>query len=65
LNKSSSLAATLGVTKFVTIIAMNLIALKYDLDAQQTHQYDMIPRADPYGGAFGFKYILDLAKKYI
>ncbi len=40
LNKSSCLAAGLGVTKFVTVISMNwshfVALLKSDLDVQQT-----------------------------
>jgi hypothetical protein len=41
LNKSSCLAAALGVTQFKTIIAMYfthfVVLLKFDLDVQQTH----------------------------
>ncbi len=41
LNKSSWLAAALGVTNFIAIITMNLVTvvvlLKSDLDLQQTH----------------------------
>jgi len=36
LNKSSSLAATLTVTKFIPILAMNLITLLSCLGVQQT-----------------------------
>ena len=37
LNKSSWLAAALGVTKFITIIAMILVTLKSILDVKQTN----------------------------
>ncbi len=41
LNKSSHSAAALGVTKFIVIIAMNLVTLfvllKSNLDVQQSH----------------------------
>ncbi len=38
LNKSSSLAAAIGVTKFTKIIATNVITLKSDLDVHETTQ---------------------------
>ncbi len=37
LNKISHLAAALSVTKFISMIGMNVVLVKSDLDVQQTH----------------------------
>jgi hypothetical protein len=45
LNKSSSLAATLVVTKFIAVIGKNWVTLScpsQDLDVQQNHQWRVI-----------------------
>jgi hypothetical protein len=45
LNKSSCLAAALGVTKFTTIIGSHFfVLLKSDLDVQRTHHWLRLAR---------------------
>jgi hypothetical protein len=49
LNKSSRLAAALGATKFITIIAQHFVVLlKSDLNVQQTHLWGQCYKTIPW-----------------